>query len=79
VALVVLRRFDSSIEASLARSFLASDGIMSFLFDVMNEWDTIPRISMPVRLMVAEEDLDDAMLLLGKADASGAVRQTGAS
>ena len=79
MALVVLRRFDSSIEASLARSFLASEGIMSFLFDVMNEWDTYPRISMPVRLMVAEEDLDDAMLLLGKADASGAVRQTGAS
>lgn len=77
MALVVLRRFDSSIEASLARSLLESEGIMSFLFDVMNEWDASPRISMPVRLMVAEEDLDDAGILLREAVASDGAPRTG--
>jgi hypothetical protein len=45
---------------------------MSFLFDVENQWDTYPRIAIPVRLMVAEEDLDEAALLLRGADAKGA-------
>lgn len=72
MALVVLKRFASSIEASLARSFLVSEGVMSFLFDVENEWFTTPRITMPVRLMVAEEDLDEAALLLRRADANEA-------
>ena len=78
MALVVLKRFDSSIEAALARSYLASEGLMSFLFDVQNEWDTYPRISMPVRLMVAEEDLDEAAFLLRQADANDARPQPGA-
>jgi len=69
MALVVLKRFDSSIEAALAHSFLESEGLMSFLFDVENQWDTFPRISIPVRLMVAEEDLDEAAFLLRQADA----------
>jgi len=79
MALVVLKRFESAIEASLARSFLASEGITSFLFDVENQWDTYPRISIPVRLMVAEEDLDEAALLLRGADAKGAQPAQGAS
>jgi hypothetical protein len=33
MALALLKRFDSSIEASLARSFLENEGIISFLFD----------------------------------------------
>jgi len=70
MALVLLRRFDSAIEASLARSFLASEGVMSFLFDVENEWHTSPRTMVPVRLMVAEEDLDEAARLLRGADAN---------
>jgi len=70
MALVVLKRFNSAIEASLARSFLASEGVTSFLFDVENQWDTYPRVSIPVRLMVAEEDLDDAALLLRRAEAN---------
>ena len=77
MALVLLKRFDSAIEAALARSFLASEGVMSFLFDVENQWDTYPRISIPVRLMVAEEDLDDAALLLRQADANGANPRSG--
>jgi len=79
MALVVLKRFDNSIEAALARSFLASEGIMSFLFDVENQWDTYPRISIPVRLMVAEEDLDEAAFLLRRTDAKSAYPSQGAS
>jgi hypothetical protein len=79
MALVVLKRFDNSIEASLARSFLESEGITSFLFDVGNEWNTYPRYAMPIRLMVAEEDLDEAALLLRRADAKTAKPQYGAS
>jgi hypothetical protein len=72
MALVVLKRFDNSINASLARPFLQSEGITSFLFDLENEWNTFPRYSVPVRLMVAEEDLDEAALLLRQADATDA-------
>ncbi len=72
MALVLLKRFDSAIEASLARSYLASEGIMSFLFDVENQWDTGMRIPVPVRLMVTEEDRDDAARLLRDADAKEA-------
>jgi hypothetical protein len=68
MALVVLKRFDTAIEASLARSFLQSEGITSFLFDVENQWNTWPRVATPVRLMVAEEDLDEAAARLRSAD-----------
>jgi hypothetical protein len=74
----VLRRFGSAIEAALARSHLQSEGIMSFLFDVENEWNTVPRCSTPVRLMVAEEDLDEAALLLDQANAKDAKLRQGA-
>ena len=60
MALVELRRFGSSIEASIARSHLLSHGVPSFIFDAENEWDTLDRFDIPVRLMVAEEDLEDA-------------------
>ena len=60
MALVLLKRFDSSIDAELARSFLASEGIMSFLFDGQSQWNAAPPVSIPVRLMVAEEDLEGA-------------------
>jgi hypothetical protein len=69
MALVLLKGFDNSIEASLARSFLASEGVMTFLFDVENEWNSFPRIR-PVRLMVPEEDFDEAARLIREADAS---------
>jgi hypothetical protein len=72
MALVLLKRFESAIEASLARSYLASEGVTSFLFDVENQWDTYPRVAIPARLMVAEEDLDEAARLLRAADASRA-------
>jgi hypothetical protein len=79
MALVLLKRFDSAIEASLARSFLASEGVMSFLFDVENQWDTYTRIAAPVRLMVAEEDLDAAALLLRGIENEGAAPPEGES
>ena len=79
MALVVLKRFSSAIEASLARSFLASEGIETYLFDVENMMDTVYRVSMPVRLMVAEEHLDDAARQLRAADAKGATMRPGAA
>jgi len=72
MALVLLTRFESAIEASLARSYLASEGVTSFLFDVENQWNSSPRVAIPVRLMVAEEDLDEAARLLRAADANHA-------
>ena len=68
MALVLLKPFTSAIEASLARSFLASEGIMCFLFDVEDQMDNFPRLAVPVRLMVAEEDLDAAVRLLREVD-----------
>jgi len=63
---------DSSIEASLARSFLENEGIISFLFDGQSQWTAAPPVSIPTRLMVAEEDLEEAVRLLRDADARGA-------
>ena len=62
--LVELRRFDTRTEAELTRLFLASAGIEAILFDAeMNSYGWGPM--MPVRLMVLDEDLDQARLLLG--------------
>ena len=69
MALVLLKRFNSAIEASLARSFLATEGLLCFLFDVEDQMDNYPRFGTPVRLMVAEEDLDEAVRLLREVDA----------
>ena len=77
MALVLLERFDNAVEAALARSFLQSHGIMSFLFDVENDWGTYPRIAVPVRLMVGEENLDEAVRLLRDADARAAKPKRG--
>ena len=61
--LVELRRFDTRTEAELTRLFMASAGIEAILFDAeMNSYGWGPM--MPVRLMVLDEDLDQARLLL---------------
>lgn len=69
MALSLPRRFESPVEPSLARAFLVSEGIMSFIFDVENQWDTLAPTCRPARLMVPEEDLDDAARLLDEAGA----------
>jgi hypothetical protein len=65
MALVELRRFETRIQAELAKMHLAADGIDSILFDAeMNNvgWGTM----MPVRLMVLDEDLDEARDILAE-------------
>ena len=59
MALVELARLDNRIEADLARLYLDSEGIDAVLFDAeMNSYGWGPM--MPVRLMVLDEDLDEA-------------------
>jgi len=59
MALVELARFNNRIEADLARLYLDSKGIDAVLFDAeMNSYGWGPM--MPVRLMVLDEDLDEA-------------------
>ena len=63
MALVELARFDNRIEAELARLHLGSEGIESVLFDAeMSSFGFGPM--MPVRLMVIDEELEDARRVL---------------
>jgi len=65
MALVELARFDTRIEADLARLLLESEGVDAILFDAeMNSFGWGPM--MPVRLMVLKEDRDLAQQLLGE-------------
>ena len=61
--LVEAARFDNRIEAELARLNLEAGGIDAVLFDAeMNSFGWGPL--MPIRLMVIEEDLAEALRLL---------------
>jgi hypothetical protein len=61
--LVEAARFNSRIEADLARLNLLSEGIEAVLFDTeINHF--YGGLFMPVRLMVLDEDLADAEALL---------------
>lgn len=63
MGLVELARFQDGTEAELARLHLGSEGIEAVLFGSdMNSLGLGPM--MPVRLMVLEEDLDEARRLL---------------
>lgn len=63
MSLVELARFDNRVEADLARLNLESEGIEAVLFDAdMHSFGWGP--IMPIRLMVLEEDLEDARRLL---------------
>ena len=65
--LVEAARFDTQIEADLARLYLQSEGVEGVLFDTGHNsmWGLIGGGFMPVRLMVLDEDLDEAHRLLG--------------
>ncbi|MEO8547123.1 MAG: DUF2007 domain-containing protein [Sphingomicrobium sp.] len=68
MALVELARFDTRIEADLARLRLESEGVGAILFDAeMNSFGWGPM--MPVRLMVLQEDRDLAEQLLAEGGA----------
>ena len=63
MALVELARFENRIEAELARLNIQSQGIDAVLFDAeMASFGWGPM--MPIRLMVLDEDLEEARLLL---------------
>jgi hypothetical protein len=64
VALVELARYSSSIAAEIARTFLESHGLGAVTFDGgMNIADSAA-FAIPVRLMVLDEDYDEAAQLL---------------
>lgn len=66
--LVELARYPSSIAAEIARSFLESHGIGAVTFDGgMNIADSAA-FAIPVRLMVLDEDREEASVLLIEAD-----------
>lgn len=63
MSLVEAARFDNRTEAELARLNLGAEGIEAVLFDAeMHSFGFGPL--MPIRLMVLEEDLDEALRLL---------------
>ena len=61
--LVEAARYDSRVEADLARLYLESEGVESVLFDAeINSF--YGGLFMPVRLMVLDEDVELARRLL---------------
>lgn len=67
MALVELARYPSSMAAEIARTFLESHGLGAVTFDGgMNIADSAA-IAIPVRLMVLDEDYDEAAKLLTEA------------
>lgn len=65
MALVELGRFQTRVEADLARLYLESEGVDAILFDAeMHGFGWGPM--MPVRLMVLDDDLELAGRLLAE-------------
>ena len=64
--LVEAARFDTRIEADLARLYLENEGIGATLFDadINNVFGWFYVLLLPVRLMVLDEDLAEAHRLL---------------
>jgi hypothetical protein len=68
MALVELGRYPFAMNAEIARSFLESHGIGAVVFDSgMNIADSAA-FAIPVRLMVLDEDLEEARALIIEAD-----------
>ena len=61
--LVEARRYNSRVEADLARLYLESEGIEAVLFDTEINY-FYGGLFIPVRLMVLDEDLERALRLL---------------
>ena len=66
MALVELQRFYTSFEASIVRSALDSEGVESFVFDGEMNWGGLDG-AVPTRLMVHEDDLEEARRILAEA------------
>ena len=63
MALVELARFYNSFEAGAARSLLDAEGLHSFIFDLEMSWEGMGGV-IPVRLMVDDEDREEATRIL---------------
>lgn len=61
--LVEAARYNSRVEADLARLYLASEGVEAVLFDTEINY-FYGGLFMPVRLMVLDDDLERAQRLL---------------
>ena len=61
--LVEAGSFDTPVQAHLARAYLESFGLSPVLFDAQS-FAIVEGFPNPVRLMVIEEDLEEARLLL---------------
>jgi hypothetical protein len=61
--LVEAAQFNTRIEADLARLYLESEGVDAVLFDTEINY-FYGGLFMPVRLMVVDEDLDEALRIL---------------
>ena len=59
-------RFNSRVEADLARLYLESGGVEAILFDadINNVFGWFYMLALPVRLMVLDEDLAEARRML---------------
>jgi Putative prokaryotic signal transducing protein len=68
MSLVELARYSMAMNAEIARSFLESHGVGAVVFDSgMNIADSAA-FAIPVRLMVLDEDYEEAKALLIEAD-----------
>jgi hypothetical protein len=65
MALVELAKFYNSFEAGALQSFLTSEGVDSFIFDINMTWEG-GGFAIPVRLMVDEDDLSRARRFLAE-------------
>ena len=64
MALVMAARFYTAAEAQMASGYLASAGIQSFVFDTGINLVELGGIGAPVRLMVDEQEVEEAQALL---------------
>jgi hypothetical protein len=67
VVLVELARYPSSMAAEIARTFLESHGLGAVTFDGGVNIADSAAFAIPVRLMVLDEDYDEAAKLLSEA------------
>jgi hypothetical protein len=64
VSLVELRRFSKRIEGEIARTYLESEGLHAVVFDAGLNIIEGGGLATAVRLMVLDEDYDEALRLL---------------
>jgi len=68
MALVLLKTFTGTMEAAIVRTRLEAEGISAFVFDAQEEWSTTDLLA-PIRVMVFEEEYEEARALLADIDA----------